>query len=72
MIFSEMVSLFYEPAANIKEDSWKWTLGFVGIGFAPLIFLTAQAGLFAYAGGWLTERLRDNAFTVEDGNNIIH
>jgi len=65
-----MVNLFYQPKEKIEQDNWKWTLGFLGIGFVPLIFITLQSGLFSYAGGWLTQRLRHNAFTAIVRNNI--
>jgi len=70
IIFSEMVNLFYQPPPKIEEDNWKWALGFLGIGFVPLIFITFQSCMFAYAGGYLTLRLRDNAFKSTVKNHM--
>ncbi len=48
----------------IKQDSWKWAIGFAAIGFVPLICFTLQSLMFAVAGQTLIKKLRDMLFRV--------
>ena len=48
----------------IREDSWKWAVGFAAIGFIPLTCYILQSYSFAVAGQRLIEKLRDICFRV--------
>jgi hypothetical protein len=54
----------FELFLVIKQDSWKWALGFAAIGFVPLVCFTLQSVMFAVAGQTLIKKLRDMLFRV--------
>ena len=59
-----MISLYYQPASQIQNDSKMWAGIFVAIGAIPLIFNTLQSLMFTIAGENLTERIRKMTFHV--------
>jgi ATP-binding cassette subfamily B (MDR/TAP) protein 1 len=65
IVFSEIVDLYYQPAAQIRSDVRYWIAGFIGLGILACFINIFQAGMFGYAGEKLTMRLRSMAFKVE-------
>jgi len=62
ILFSEMVNLFYQPAATIEHEVWKWVVGFVSIGVGMFVAMMISSTPFSIAGQHLVQRIREMTF----------
>ncbi|TKY54330.1 ABC transporter B family member 11 [Spatholobus suberectus] len=62
LLLSKMISIFYEPAHELRKDSKVWALVFVALGVVSLLVYPARFYLFGVAGGKLIKRIREMCF----------
>ncbi|XP_057415708.1 ABC transporter B family member 11-like [Lotus japonicus] len=62
LLLSKMISIFYEPADELRKDSKVWALVFVGLGVASLVIFPCRFYFFGVAGGKLIKRIREMCF----------
>lgn len=61
LIFGKVLTVFDQKGAALTNETTKWALVFVGLGFANLIVNFFQFGCFGVVGERLTRKLRYNA-----------
>ncbi|KAB2601391.1 ABC transporter B family member 9-like [Pyrus ussuriensis x Pyrus communis] len=62
LLLSKAIGMFYEPPNELRHDSRKWALVYVGLGCAGLLVVPVQNFFFGVAGGKLVERIRALSF----------
>ncbi|MED6142738.1 ABC transporter B member 11 [Stylosanthes scabra] len=62
LMLSKMITVFYEPAHELRHDARIWALVFVGLGALSLFVYPSRFYLFAVAGGKLIKRIREMCF----------
>ncbi|KAK7363396.1 hypothetical protein VNO77_05538 [Canavalia gladiata] len=62
LLLSKMISIFYEPADELRKDSKVWALVFVALGVVSLLAYPARFYFFGVAGGKLIQRIRQMCF----------
>ena len=62
LLLSKMITIFYEPAHELRKDSRVWALVFVALGVASLFVYPSRFYFFAVAGGKLIKRIRKMCF----------
>ncbi|KAG5130022.1 hypothetical protein JHK84_036419 [Glycine max] len=62
IFMSKMISIFYEPADELRKDSKLWALLFVVLGVVSFIMPPCRFYLFGVAGGKLIKRIRKLCF----------
>ncbi|CAN6689574.1 unnamed protein product [Malus baccata var. baccata] len=62
LLLSKAIRMFYEPPNELRHDSRKWALVYVGLGCAALLVIPVQNFFFGVAGGKLVERIRALSF----------
>ncbi|CAN6553296.1 unnamed protein product [Malus baccata var. baccata] len=62
LLLSKAIGMFYEPPNELRHDSRKWALVYVGLGCAGLLVVPVQNFFFGIAGGKLVERIRALSF----------
>ncbi|KAJ1418724.1 P-loop containing nucleoside triphosphate hydrolase [Sesbania bispinosa] len=62
LLLSKMISIFYEPADELRDDSRVWALVFVGFAVASLLIFPCRFYFFGIAGGKLIKRIRKMCF----------
>ncbi|XP_027333508.1 ABC transporter B family member 11-like [Abrus precatorius] len=67
LLLSKMISIFYEPAHELRKDSKVWALVFVALGVVSFLVFPSRFYLFGVAGGKLIKRIRKMCF-----EKVIH
>ncbi|MCI24510.1 ABC transporter B family member, partial [Trifolium medium] len=67
LLLSKMISIFYEPADELRHDAKIWASVFVGLGVASLFIFPTRFYFFGIAGGKLIKRIRKMCF-----EKVIH
>ncbi|KAJ1403010.1 P-loop containing nucleoside triphosphate hydrolase [Sesbania bispinosa] len=62
LLLSKMISIFYEPAHELRHDSKVWAIVFVALGVAALLIIPCRFYFFGVAGGKLIKRIRNMCF----------
>ncbi|KAI3969945.1 hypothetical protein MKW92_004559 [Papaver armeniacum] len=62
VMFSGMISTFYEPPSKLRRDARFWALMFVGLGIVSFVASPARTYFFAVAGCSLIKRIRSMCF----------
>ncbi|KAM1108063.1 hypothetical protein PS2_004749 [Malus domestica] len=62
LLLSKAIGMFYEPPNELRHNSRKWALVYVGLGCAGLLVVPVQNFFFGVAGGKLVERIRALSF----------
>ncbi|KAK7264795.1 hypothetical protein RJT34_32406 [Clitoria ternatea] len=62
LLLSKMISIFYEPAHELRKDSKVWALVFVALGVVSLLVFPCRFYFFGVAGGKLIKRIREMCF----------
>lgn len=62
LLLSKMISIFYEPADELRHDSKVWALVFVALGVASFFIFPCRFYFFGIAGGKLIKRVRKVCF----------
>ncbi|RZC49971.1 hypothetical protein C5167_018397 [Papaver somniferum] len=62
VMFSGMITTFYEPPSKLHKDSRFWALMFVTLGIVSLVASPAKGYFFAVAGCKLIKRIRSMCF----------
>lgn len=62
LLFSSVITMFYEPPEQQRKDSRFWSLLYVGLGLVTLVVLPLQNYFFGIAGGKLIQRIRSLTF----------
>ncbi|KAI3930348.1 hypothetical protein MKW92_019168 [Papaver armeniacum] len=62
VMFSGMITTFYEPPSKLHKDSRFWALMFVTLGIVSLVAAPAKGYFFAVAGCKLIKRIRSMCF----------
>ncbi|XP_027368718.1 ABC transporter B family member 11-like [Abrus precatorius] len=62
IFLSKMISIFYEPAHELRKDSKDWALKFVALGVVSFLLPPCRFYLFGVAGGKLIKRIRKMCF----------
>ncbi|XP_026394658.1 ABC transporter B family member 11-like [Papaver somniferum] len=62
VMFSGMISTFYEPPSKLRRDARFWALMFVGLGIVSFGASPARTYFFAVAGCSLIKRIRSMCF----------
>ncbi|KAI3900112.1 hypothetical protein MKW98_001012 [Papaver atlanticum] len=62
VMFSGMITTFYEPPSKLRKDSRFWALMFVTLGIVSLVAAPAKGYFFAVAGCKLIKRIRSMCF----------
>ncbi|XP_057415709.1 ABC transporter B family member 11-like [Lotus japonicus] len=67
LLLSKMISIFYEPADELRKDSKVWALVFVALGLVSFLIIPCRSYFFGVAGGKLIKRVRKMCF-----EKIVH
>ncbi|KAI3846864.1 hypothetical protein MKX03_008457 [Papaver bracteatum] len=62
IMFSGMITTFYEPPSKLRKDSRFWALMYVALGIVSLVAAPAKGYFFAVAGCKLIKRIRSMCF----------
>ncbi|KAL5149237.1 ABC transporter B family member 11 [Glycine soja] len=62
LLLSKMISIFYEPAHELRKDSKVWAIVFVGLGAVSFLVYPGRFYFFGVAGGKLIQRIRKMCF----------
>ncbi|XP_026402840.1 ABC transporter B family member 11-like [Papaver somniferum] len=62
VMFSGMISTFYEPPSKLRRDARFWALMFIGLGIVSFVASPARTYFFAVAGCSLIKRIRSMCF----------
>ncbi|RDX91485.1 ABC transporter B family member 11, partial [Mucuna pruriens] len=62
LLLSKMISIFYEPAHELRKDSKVWALVFVGFAVLSLLAYPGRFYFFGVAGSKLIKRIRKMCF----------
>lgn len=62
LLFSSVITMFYEPPEQQRKDSRFWSLLYVALGLVTLVVLPLQNYFFGIAGGKLIQRIRSLTF----------
>nr|KYP57751.1 ABC transporter B family member 11 [Cajanus cajan] len=61
-LISKMISIFYKPFHELRKDSKRWALLYVGLGVISFIVSPCRFYFFGVAGGKLIKRIRKMCF----------
>jgi hypothetical protein len=64
ILFAELFALYYRPAEEIRENSWKFSLGYVGIAFVVFFAIVFQFSMFSVSCFSMIKKLRGELFQV--------